>query len=128
MIGSNGPRMLGITLPYVDSWNTWLCDERSAPQEIAAQRELVDARCHDVGRDPASVGRSCSIAIDPTGKRELLSCLSADAQPLTGSPERVAEAIHAFADEGIDHIQMYMQPSTMQSIEWLAGLVEALER
>ena len=127
MIGSNGPRMLGITLPYVDSWNTWLCDDRSAPDEIPAMREKVDARCCEVGRDPATLGRSCSIAIDPTGKREIPGCIPARAEPLTGSAEAVAEAIHAFADEGIDHIQIYMVPSTMQSIEWLAELVQVLE-
>jgi len=104
-----------------------LCDGRSAPDEIAAQREVVDARCRDVGRDHATLGRSCSIAIDPTGNRELLECIPADAEPLTGSPESVAEAIRAFADEGIDHVQIYMQPSTMKSIEWLAGVVETLE-
>ncbi len=127
MVGSNGPRMLGITLPHVDSWNTWLCDDRSAADEIPAQREKVDARCYDVGRDPTTLGRSCSIAIDPTGNREIPGCIPARAEPLTGSPEIVAEAIHAFADEGIDHIQIYMVPSTIQSIEWLAKVVEVLE-
>ena len=37
------------------------------------------------------------------------------------------EAIHAFAHEGIDHIQIYMAPSTIHSIEWLARVVEVLE-
>ena len=128
MIGSSGPRMLGITLPWVDSWNTWLCDERNSPDEIPPLRELVDARCRDVGRDPATLGRSCSIAIDPTGKRDVPSNLDADLQALSGPPEVVAQAIRAFADEGIDHIQAYMVPSTIESVEWLAKVIEILDQ
>ena len=120
--------MLGITLPWVDSWNTWLCDERNSPDEIPPLRELVDARCRDVGRDPATLGRSCSIAIDPTGKRDVPSNLDADLQALSGPPEVVAQAIRAFADEGIDHIQAYMVPSTIESVEWLAKVIEILDQ
>jgi alkanesulfonate monooxygenase SsuD/methylene tetrahydromethanopterin reductase-like flavin-dependent oxidoreductase (luciferase family) len=128
MVGSIGPRMLGITLPWVDSWNTWLCDERNAADEIPAQRAIVDNRCREVGRDPATLGRSCSIAVDTTGKREIPGNISESTKPLTGSPELIAQEIQAFADEGIDHLQIYLAPSTCQSIEWLAKVVEVLDQ
>lgn len=127
MIGSSGPRMLGITLPWVDSWNTWLCDENNSPAEIPPLRELVDKRCRDVGRDPSTLGRSCSISIDPGGKRDIPSNLDANLKALSGPPEVVAQSIQAFADEGIDHIQAYMVPSTIESVEWLAKVIEILD-
>ncbi len=34
MIGSNGPRMLSITLPHVASWNTWFTDFDNDPGEL----------------------------------------------------------------------------------------------
>ena len=128
MVGSIGPRMLGITLPWVDSWNTWLCEERNAADEIPAQRAIVDKRCREVGRDPATLGRSCSIAVDTTGKREIPGNIPESTKPLTGSPEMIAQEIQAFADEGIDHLQIYLAPSTCQSIEWLAKVVEILDQ
>ena len=52
----------------------------------------------------------------------------ADLQALSGPPEVVAQAIRAFADEGIDHIQAYMVPSTIESVEWLAKVIEILDQ
>ena len=75
-----------------------------------------------------TLGRSCSIAIDPTGKRDVPSNLDANLQALSGPPEVVAQAIRAFADEGIDHIQAYMVPSTIESVEWLAKVIEILDQ
>ena len=44
MIGSNGPRMLSIALPHVDSWNTWWEDYGNSVEGFAA---LVGA--HQLG-------------------------------------------------------------------------------
>src|SRR5918998_6354845 len=35
MIGSNGPRMLALTLPHVDAWNTWYVDYGNTAEGFA---------------------------------------------------------------------------------------------
>jgi alkanesulfonate monooxygenase SsuD/methylene tetrahydromethanopterin reductase-like flavin-dependent oxidoreductase (luciferase family) len=128
MIGSRGPRMLRATLPHVDIWNAWLSGTRSHPDQVPPMRELVDAACREVGRDPATVQRSVSIMVDQTGTRAIGPSMKPDgAEPLTGSPEEIATGLRAFADEGIDHLQLYLVPNTLASIERFAGVLEAYQ-
>ncbi|MGH9175333.1 MAG: LLM class flavin-dependent oxidoreductase [Vicinamibacterales bacterium] len=129
MIGSKGARMLRMTLPHVDSWNVWLSGSRSNADQIPPLRETVDAACHDVGRDPATVERTISIMIDMTGKREIGPSMQPDsADPLTGSPAEIGAGLTAIANEGISHIHAYLVPNTIQSIDAFAGVLDELER
>jgi alkanesulfonate monooxygenase SsuD/methylene tetrahydromethanopterin reductase-like flavin-dependent oxidoreductase (luciferase family) len=127
MIGSRGPRMLRITVPHVDSWNAWLSGTRSNADQVPPLRELVDAACTEVGRDPATLERSVSVMIDMTGKREIGPSMKPDAaDPISGSPEQIAASLQAFADEGIGHIQAYLVPNTIRSVEAFAPVLEMI--
>jgi alkanesulfonate monooxygenase SsuD/methylene tetrahydromethanopterin reductase-like flavin-dependent oxidoreductase (luciferase family) len=127
MIGSKGARMLRMTVPHVELWNAWLSGTRSHPDEVPPLRELVDAACRDVGRDPATLARSVSIMVDQTGTREIGPSMKPEnAQPLSGSPEEIAQGIREFAAQGISHIQVYVVPNTLASIERFGGVLELL--
>ena len=129
MIGSTGQRMLRISLPHVEIWNAWLCSKRSSPAEVPALRQLVDAACHDVGRDPATLERTVSITVDQTDTREVPTSMAPNtAKPLTGSPHAIAASIQDFANQGIGHLQMYLVPNTIQSIERFARVLEELDQ
>jgi hypothetical protein len=92
-------------------------------------REQVDNACRAVGRDPATLERSVSIMVDQTGTKEIGPSMKPDtADPLTGSPEQIADGIRAFATEGVGHLQMYLVPNTIQSIERFGAVLEALDR
>jgi alkanesulfonate monooxygenase SsuD/methylene tetrahydromethanopterin reductase-like flavin-dependent oxidoreductase (luciferase family) len=127
MIGSRGQRMLRITVPHVDIWNAWLSGSRSNADQVPPMRELVDTACVEVGRDPATLERSVSVMIDMTGKREIGPSMKPDtAEPITGSPEEIAASLQAFVDEGIAHIQAYLVPNTIRSVEAFAGVLEKI--
>jgi alkanesulfonate monooxygenase SsuD/methylene tetrahydromethanopterin reductase-like flavin-dependent oxidoreductase (luciferase family) len=129
MIGSKGPRMLNITLPYVEMWNAWLSGSRSHPDQVPPLRDLVDDACRQVGRDPATLQRSISIMVDQTGTREIGPSMKPEtAEPLTGSPAEIAAGLHAFAAEGIDHLQLYLIPNTIQSIERVGAVLEEFRK
>jgi alkanesulfonate monooxygenase SsuD/methylene tetrahydromethanopterin reductase-like flavin-dependent oxidoreductase (luciferase family) len=129
MIGSKGPRVLRMTLPHVDIWNAWLSGSRSHPDQIPALRELVDVACRDVGRDPATLQRSVSIMVDQTGTREIGPSMKPEgADPLTGSVEELVSGLRAFEDEGIDHLQLYLVPNTIASIERFAPVLDAFKQ
>jgi alkanesulfonate monooxygenase SsuD/methylene tetrahydromethanopterin reductase-like flavin-dependent oxidoreductase (luciferase family) len=113
----------------VDLWNAWLCSGASSPDEVPALRELVDAACRDVGRDAATLERTVSITVDQTGTQEIPTSMAPNtAKPLTGSPEAIAAGIRAFADQGINHLQMYLVPNTIQSIERFEKVLQQLDR
>lgn len=129
MIGSTGKRMLRIALPHVQMWNAWLCGGESAASRVPDLRETVDAACAGVDRDPAEIERSVSIIVDPSGRHEVPASMDPDtAKPLTGSPEEIAAGLKAFADEGIRHLQFYLVPNTLETLERFHKVLEAMGR
>ena len=130
MVGSGSPRMLEITMPYVDSWNAWYAWFNNKPEELVPWLEKVDAACEKVGRDPATVERTAAILVQlPTGSgRSVMHSEDSGTQPLSGEPEAMADALRKFADIGISHVQLVMDPITTESIEAFAPVLEFLDR
>jgi alkanesulfonate monooxygenase SsuD/methylene tetrahydromethanopterin reductase-like flavin-dependent oxidoreductase (luciferase family) len=129
MIGSQGKRMLRISLPHVQSWNAWLCLGDSHANQVPALRDNIDAACRKVDVDPAAIERTVSIIVDQSGRHEVPASMDSNTTvPLTGSPEEIAAGLQAFADEGIRHIQIYLVPNTLETIELFRKVLEAMER
>jgi probable F420-dependent oxidoreductase len=130
MVGSGSPRMLEITMPYVDSWNAWYAWFNNKPEDLKPWLEKVDAACEKVGRDPAEIERTCAILVQlPDGAgRSVMHSEDAGTQPLRGEPEAMADALRKFADIGISHVQLVMDPITTESIEAFAPVLEILDR
>jgi len=123
LIGSTGERMLRLLATYGDLWNVWA---RTTTEEIAVDRAKVDAACIAVGRDPATLGRTLCLHID------LPDRVGRPSEPLpalpVASPAQLAETLSAFAAEGIDHIQLWIDPNTVAGLEWVAPALEMLDR
>jgi alkanesulfonate monooxygenase SsuD/methylene tetrahydromethanopterin reductase-like flavin-dependent oxidoreductase (luciferase family) len=86
-------------------------------------RQAVDAACRAVGRDPTTLARSVSVQIDFPNA---LPNRDPSARPLVGPPDVLAEALRAFAREGIDHVQVVLNPNTIASIERFVPSLEIL--
>ena len=123
MVGSNGPRMLELTLPYVDAWNAWFAWFGNDPERLKPMLAAVDETCEKVGRDPAEVERTVAVLVrtslaeiqtDETDRRGRKSAA------LMGSPQQIADGLRAFADIGVSHVQLVVDPITAGSIEELA--------
>ncbi len=129
MIGSQGKRMLRISLPHVQMWNAWLCPGESIATRVPALRENVDSACGEVKVDPAEIERTVSIIVDQSGRHEVPASMDPDtATPLTGSPEEIAAGLEAFADEGVSHIQIYLVPNTVETLERFRKVLHAMGR
>ena len=48
--------------------------------------------------------------------------------PLAGSSEDIAEGLRAYARLGVAEVQLVVDPITLESIEALAPMLEALDR
>ncbi len=124
LIGSSGPRMLRITMPYAQAWNAWFEDYGNAADGLAEQRALVDAACREVGRDPAQVERTVAAFVRRPGAT---GWRSAEAPAIEGAPEEVADMLRGFAAEGIGHVQLVIDPATPAGLESLVPVLEALD-
>jgi alkanesulfonate monooxygenase SsuD/methylene tetrahydromethanopterin reductase-like flavin-dependent oxidoreductase (luciferase family) len=129
LLGSSGPRMLGIGAPHIDAWNAWYADVDNRPEGVAPLRERVDAACRAAGRDPSEVERTVAVLVRLTGGRgRQQGDGSAPAvRPLAGPPEQLAEAFRAYAREGVSHLQLVLDPITPAAIEELAPVLERID-
>lgn len=129
MIGSEGPRVLRMTLPYVDSWNAWYSWFGNTPAGASKLMEKVDRACADVGRDPAEVERSVSVFVQAPGSSAIVERAKRFEDPpaLTGSPEHIAAGLAAFSDVGISEVQLIVDPITAGSVEWLGHVCTILD-
>jgi hypothetical protein len=49
-------------------------------------------------------------------------------QPLWGTPEELTTALRTYADEGISHVQLWIEPTTPAGIAAFAPVLELLDR
>jgi alkanesulfonate monooxygenase SsuD/methylene tetrahydromethanopterin reductase-like flavin-dependent oxidoreductase (luciferase family) len=130
MVGSGSPRMLDITLPYVQSWNAWYAWFDNKPEKLSPWLEKVDEACVRVDRDPATIERTCAIYVQVTGGagRRPGDRVDAGIEPLAGSPAAVADELRKYAEMGVSHVQLVMDPITVESITEFAPVLEELDR
>jgi alkanesulfonate monooxygenase SsuD/methylene tetrahydromethanopterin reductase-like flavin-dependent oxidoreductase (luciferase family) len=129
MVGSMGERMLSITLPWVQSWNAWFTWFGNSPDGYPALRDQIDAACRDVGRDPATLERTLAVLVAMPGStgRPQGSHDRDPVAPMPGDPEILAPALRAFAEMGVGHVQLVLDPITADSIRALAPTLAALD-
>ncbi len=117
MVGSNGPRMLRMTMPFVDLWNTWHTDFGNRPDGLPPLLEAVDAACADVGRDPGEVARTVALYVQLPGGRGRMAGSSERPQvepvPLAALPQSLAE----LEGLGVAHVMLVLDPVDAASVE-----------
>jgi alkanesulfonate monooxygenase SsuD/methylene tetrahydromethanopterin reductase-like flavin-dependent oxidoreductase (luciferase family) len=131
MVGSIGPRMLEITLPYVDGWNAWHAWFGNTVAGYLPLRDHVDAACRSVGRDPAEVDRTIAILVGFPGAvgRPAGDASEPESEAIPGAdPETLAATLRDFAAAGVSHLQLVLDPITVGSIAALEPTLAALDR
>jgi len=129
MIGSEGPRMLSITLPHVQSWNAWFTWFDNSPEGYRPMRDKVDAACREAGRDPAEVERTLALFVSFPGApgRKLGDLTRTDVEPIPGEPGQLAQSLRDFAAEGVGHVQLVLDPITPETVAALGPMLELLD-
>ena len=129
MVGSMGPRMLEITLPHVQAWNAWFAWFDNTVEGYLPLRDRVDDACRAVGRDPAEVERTLALLVAFAGALERKAGRGGELEPdaISGDAQTLAPTLRAFADAGVGHVQLVLDPITVESIEALAPTLAALD-
>ena len=105
LVGASGEkRMLRLVAEHADAWNAW-----GLPGLIAHKSSVLDAHCEAVGRDPATVARTCQALVFVTDDDATADALVARAPApagaaFGGTAERLAEIVAAYADAGVDEL------------------------
>jgi alkanesulfonate monooxygenase SsuD/methylene tetrahydromethanopterin reductase-like flavin-dependent oxidoreductase (luciferase family) len=114
MIGANAPRMLSITLPHVDAWNTWFTHYGNTAEGFARHNAEVSEAAERAGRDPAEIERSACVLVEVDGgggerPREV------PAVPAAG----LAAHLRALEQAGADEAILVLDPITESSVRTL---------
>jgi alkanesulfonate monooxygenase SsuD/methylene tetrahydromethanopterin reductase-like flavin-dependent oxidoreductase (luciferase family) len=123
MIGAKGPKMLRLAALHADTWS-WYVEERSDLEEFGPRLAALEAACLEVGRDPASIGRSAGIIVEPT---DITGAAEALAIPVRGSAEEIADELRAFRAGGFTQIEILLWPRTLAALEAMAPVLELLD-
>jgi alkanesulfonate monooxygenase SsuD/methylene tetrahydromethanopterin reductase-like flavin-dependent oxidoreductase (luciferase family) len=125
LIGSNGPRMLRATMGDADMWNTWYLDYGNRAPGLFPLLETVDQACEDVGRDPSEIERTAAVYVQLSrGRgRSAGSSEKTSSEPISGTHEEMAVALGEFAETGVSHIQIVLDPIDPAGVEELAEIV-----
>jgi alkanesulfonate monooxygenase SsuD/methylene tetrahydromethanopterin reductase-like flavin-dependent oxidoreductase (luciferase family) len=123
MIGTAGPRILGLTLPHVDAWNCWYSWYGNSPDGFEALNARITAAAEKAGRDPAEVERSACVLVGfgEAGERRPEEGVS----PV--QPERLSEHLTSLAASGADEAILVLDPINEESIRALGPVIGVLD-
>jgi alkanesulfonate monooxygenase SsuD/methylene tetrahydromethanopterin reductase-like flavin-dependent oxidoreductase (luciferase family) len=123
MLGAHGPRTMRIAAEHADIWSAF-ATESSLPEAFTSLVARFEEACAEVGRDPAEVGRSVGVVVQPMpgpGAAEFSM-----GTPITGSPAEIADTIAAFADVGFTRVEVMLWPGTEEALERFAPAIDLL--
>jgi probable F420-dependent oxidoreductase len=122
--GASGERMMQLAARYGDSWNAWFGSFANDVDELRVLLGRVDDACAAVGRDPQTLERSVAlkIALEP-GVASPMSTNAVD-----GPDEEIASTLRAVAALGIAHVQLWIDPCTVESVIRFQSVLDLLDQ
>ncbi len=127
-LGTKGERMLRLCAEHADGWNAWYAWFGNDIARLPGLLARVDAACVAAGRDPATLERSVALLIQFPDLPDVTGYASADAVPIVGSLEEIADVFRACAALGVSHVQVVLDPNTSVAIAALAPVLNLLGR
>jgi alkanesulfonate monooxygenase SsuD/methylene tetrahydromethanopterin reductase-like flavin-dependent oxidoreductase (luciferase family) len=123
MMGAKGPKKLQLAVRHADTWS-WYVEERSDLTEFGPRLDALLAACDAAGRDPATIGRSAGILVEPTPVTGAADVLGV---PVSGTAEEIADAFRAFGAAGFTQLELILWPPTLAALESMAPVIELLD-
>ena len=119
LLGGNGPKGQRAAVRFADIYSCYI-EEHASAEEVAPRLASLEAICAELGRDPASIGRSVGVSVRP------LEPAGFSPSALSGSAEEIADAVRSFRDAGFTQLEFMAGPGTMEMLDALAPVVEAI--
>ena len=123
MIGAKGPKMLRLAALHADIWS-WYVEEQSNLTEFGPRLAALEAACLDIGRDPATIGKSAGIVVEPTSFTGSAAVIGT---PIQGSAAQIADGLRAFGTAGFSSVELIVWPPTLAALDAMAPVLELLD-
>ena len=120
MLGVLGPRGMRLAARYADIWSCY-ATARSDMVEMGPRLAALEAACAEVGRDPATIGRSAGVDVRP-----LQAEPDSTGEAFAGSPRQIADAVLALRDGGYTQVELWPNPTSLAAIEALGPALELI--
>lgn len=129
MVGSKGPRVLRAALPHVDLWNAWHAWFGNSAAGLELLLGDLDLACERAGRDPGAVGRTATLLVGLRGGSGRVpgSPSRGSSEPVVDAAEDIAAVLAAYAAAGICHVQLVLDPITIESIATMGDVLALLD-
>lgn len=120
LIGGNGPKGQRHAVRHADIWSGYT-EERAHAEEMLPRIAMLETICAEEGRDPASIGRSIGVTVDP------LAPSGGQSNTLSGSAQEIADAFHTFREAGFTRLEIMVDPGEMAAMDALGPVLEAFD-
>ena len=127
MVGSTGARVLAITLPHVDAWNTWYDLYGNSIEGFERENAKVTAAARRAGRDPGEIERSACVLVVLVGGAAGERRIPEDYAPVEGNARAVAAHLRGLAAAGADEAILVASPITETSVRDLGAALALLD-
>ena len=123
MLGGHSPRTMTLAAKLADTWSAFATTS-SLPNAFEPLTRALDRICESIGRDPASIGRSVGVFVEP-GDAKIAEGLGFGVA-ITGSSDQIIETLAEFPAAGVTRVEIVPYPNTMETLERLAPVLSSL--
>src|SRR5206468_747635 len=118
-------------------------DFRLSTEQVATTFRALEEACRDVGRDPATIGRTAALRVALTDTKQATGGQPEDGtlptevfrisrglsrEAVKGTPEELAGLIRAFQAGGVEHLTLYVvDPPDSRGVERFGRVIELLQ-
>ena len=102
--------MLKLAAEHADIWNTGYMGK---PETMIEPIANIQTACRKAGRDPSTIGITALVGLwfeDLQAKKPAFF-----ENPLTGTAEEIAEAFRGYAELGVKHIMIQIEPYVLEA-------------
>ena len=123
LLAGHGPKGYRHAARLADIWSCY-AEERSDVAELGPRVVDFEAACAEVGRDPATIGRSAGVVVaplEPAGASGMFGTM------IGGSAEQIADAFRSLEAAGYTQLEFMLHPQTASALEAMAPVLELLD-
>jgi alkanesulfonate monooxygenase SsuD/methylene tetrahydromethanopterin reductase-like flavin-dependent oxidoreductase (luciferase family) len=123
MLAGHGPKGLRHAARLADIWSCY-AEERSDLDELEPRVTALEGACAEVGRDPATIGRSAGIEVAPLARA---GGPEAEGGAIVGPAMDIVDKFRAFHAAGYTQLEVMLEPQTTAGLDALAPVLELLD-
>lgn len=125
LLGGHKPRTMRLACEHADIWSAFVTSS-SQPEAFQDMFNRFAEVCDELGRDPASIGKSIGVVVAPPGKDPV--GILADYEPIQGSVGQIVDTFGRFVEMGCTRLELMAAGDQDETIEGLGPVIAEIGR